>query len=59
MPKAQDALDKLKELLSKASILVPPIDRELLSLYIVATMQVVCATLVVEQEEEGHSRSNT
>ena len=39
----------------KAPILVPPIDRETLLIYIVATTQVVSATLVVEQEEEGHS----
>jgi hypothetical protein len=48
-------LDKVKELLMKASILVPPTDGEPLLLYIVATMQVVSATVVVEQEEEGHA----
>jgi hypothetical protein len=37
MSEAQDALDKLKELLSKAPILFPLIDREPLLLYIVAT----------------------
>ena len=39
----------------KASILVPPIDGELLQLYIAATTQVVSTALVVEQEEEGHA----
>ena len=39
----------------KAPILVPLIDREPLLLYIVATTQVVSATLVVEREEEGHA----
>lgn len=53
--KAQEALDKLKELLKKAPFLVPPIDKEPLLLYIAATTQVVSATLVVEQEEEGHA----
>jgi dsDNA-binding SOS-regulon protein len=48
-------LDKLKELLSKAPILVPPIDREPLLLYIAATTQVVSVALVVEWEEEGHA----
>jgi dsDNA-binding SOS-regulon protein len=48
-------LDKLKELLSKASILVPPTDREPLLLYIAATTQVVSVALVVEWEEEGHA----
>jgi dsDNA-binding SOS-regulon protein len=37
MSKAQDTLDKLKELLSKALIFFPPTDREPLLLYIAAT----------------------
>ena len=41
--------------MTKALILVPPIDRELLLLYITATTQVVSAALVVEREEEGHA----
>ena len=45
----------LKQLLTKAPILVPPTDGEPLLLYIAATMQVVSATLVVEREEEGHA----
>ena len=52
---AQEALDKVKQLLTKASILVPSTDGEPLLLYIAATMQVVSATLVVEREEEGHA----
>src|SRR5687768_9391382 len=52
---AQEALDRLKDLLKKTPILVPPTDGEPLLLYIAATTQVVCATLVVEQEEEGHA----
>ena len=39
----------------KASILVPSTDGEPLLLYIVATMQVVSAALMVEREEEGHA----
>ena len=39
----------------KGPILVPPTDREPLLLYIMATMQVVSATLVVEREEERHA----
>ena len=35
--------------------MVPLTDGELLLLYIVATTQVVSATLVVEREEEGHT----
>jgi dsDNA-binding SOS-regulon protein len=52
---AQEALDKLKQVLTKAPILVPPVEREPLLLYIVATTQVVSATLVVEREEAGHT----
>ena len=52
---AEEALDMVKLLLTKAPILVPPTDGESLLLYIATTMQVVSATLVVEQEEEGHT----
>ena len=45
----------VKLLLTKALILVPLTDGELLLLYIAATTQVVSAALVVEQEEEGHT----
>jgi hypothetical protein len=37
MTEAQEALDKVKELLTKAPILVPPIEREPLLLYIAGT----------------------
>jgi hypothetical protein len=39
----------------KASILVPSTDGEPLLLYVLATTQVVSATLVVEWEEQGHA----
>ena len=52
---AQEALDMVKQLLTKAPILVPPTEGEPLLLYIAATMQVVSAALVVEREEEGHA----
>ena len=45
----------LKQLLTKALILVPPTKEESLLLYIAATTQVVSAAQVVEQEEEGHA----
>jgi hypothetical protein len=45
---AQEALDRLKELLTKALILVLPVEKEPLLLYIATTMQVVSAALVVE-----------
>ena len=52
---AQETLDKVKQLLMKALILVPSIDGEPLLLYIMATTQVISVALVVEQEEEGHA----
>ena len=52
---AQEALDMVKQLLTKAPILVPSTDGEPILLYIMATTQVVSAALVVEQEEEGHT----
>ena len=52
MPEAQEALDKLKVLLTKASILVPPTKGEPLLLDVVALTKVVSATLVVEWGEE-------
>ena len=55
MFEAQEALDMVKLLLTKALILVPLADGESLLLYIVATTQVVSAALVVEREEEGHT----
>ena len=55
MPEAHEALDKLKVLLTKALILVPPAEGEPLLLYVVATTQVVSAALVVERGEEGHA----
>ena len=45
----------VKQLLTKAPILVPPTNGEPLLLYIVATTQVVSAALVVEREEEGYA----
>ena len=55
MPEAQEALDKLKVLLTMASILVPPAKGEPLLLYVTTMTQVVSAALVVEQGEEGHA----
>ena len=52
---AQEALNKVKEILTKALILVPLIDGEPLLLYIAATTQVVSVSPVVKREEEGHA----
>ena len=55
MSEAQEVLDKLKVLLTKAPILVPPAEGEPLLLYVIATTQVVNAALVVERREGGHA----
>jgi hypothetical protein len=54
-PETQEALDKLKKLLTSPPILVALRSNEPLLLYIVATTHVVSATLVVERQEEGHA----
>jgi hypothetical protein len=53
-PEAEEALSKLKAILSKPPILVPPATGESLLLYITVTTQVVSAAIVVERTEEGH-----
>ena len=55
MAEAQEAFDKLKMFLVMVPMLVSPEKGEPL-LYIAATMQVVSAALVVEQEESGYSQ---
>src|SRR3954469_4867671 len=52
-PKADDAFEDLKRLLSTSPVLVTPKEREPLLLYIAATYQVVSTILVVERPEEG------
>jgi hypothetical protein len=52
---AEEALTKLKAMLSNSSILIPPAIGEPLLLYVAATTQVVSAVLVVERVEEGHT----
>src|SRR5438128_1810409 len=53
-PEVQQALDKLKEFLTKPPVLVPPMPEELLLLYITATSHVISTTIVVERQEECH-----
>jgi hypothetical protein len=54
-PEAEEALENLKALLTKAPILVPPAAGEALLVYVAATTQVVSAAIVVERREEGHA----
>ena len=56
-PEAQEALDKLKALLTNPPILVPPTEGEPLLLYVAAIDQVASAAIVVERKEEGHALS--
>jgi hypothetical protein len=55
-PKAQEALDSLKNMLKGPPILTALTPEEPLLLYISATTQVVSAVLVVEREEPGRSQ---
>ena len=54
-PEAEEALTKLKALLTNPPILVPPTKGEALLLYVAAMTQVVSAAVVVERQEEGHA----
>ena len=49
-PEAEEALTKLKALLSNPPVLVPPTKGEALLLYVAATTQVVSAAVVVERQ---------
>jgi hypothetical protein len=52
---AEEALTKLKAMLSNPSILIPPATGEPLLLYVTAMTQVVSAAVVIERAEEGHA----
>jgi hypothetical protein len=52
---AEEALTKLKAMLSNSLILIPPAIGEPLLLYVTAMTQVVSMVLVVERIEEGHT----
>ena len=56
-PEAEEALTKLKALLTNPPVLVPPTKDEALLLYVTTTTQVVSAAVVVERQEEGHALS--
>jgi hypothetical protein len=52
---AEEALAKLKAMLSNPPILVPPATGEPLLLYVAAMTQVVSTAVVVKRAEEGHT----
>jgi hypothetical protein len=51
---ADQTLEELKTFLSMPPVMVPPVPKETLLLYISASTQVVSAVLVEERPEEGH-----
>src|SRR5438876_1157992 len=53
-PESQQALDELKKFLINPPVLVPPMPKEPLLLYIAVTSHVVNTAIVVERQEEGH-----
>jgi hypothetical protein len=52
---AEEALTKLKAMLSNPPILIPSAIGEPLLLYVAATTQVVSVAVVIERAEEGHA----
>jgi hypothetical protein len=52
---AQKSFEALKESLTTPPVMIPPIPRETLLLYISATTNVVSTILVAEREEEGRA----
>jgi hypothetical protein len=54
-PKAKEAGENLKRLLTNTLVLMPPAEGEPLLLYVAATIQVTNVALVVKRQEEGHT----
>jgi hypothetical protein len=54
-PEADQALAQLKDFLSKPPVLTAPRKNEQLLLYLTVTTHVVCSTIVVERQEDGHA----
>jgi dsDNA-binding SOS-regulon protein len=54
-PEADQALDQLKDFLSKPPVLTAPRKKEQLLLYLAATTHVVSTAIVVERQEDGHA----
>jgi hypothetical protein len=54
-PEVDQALAQLKDFLSKPPVLTAPRKKEQLLLYLAATTHVVCTTIVVEWQEDGHA----
>src|SRR5436190_7163617 len=55
-PEAQQAFDELKKFLTNPPVLVPPMPKEPLLLYIAATSHLVSTIIIVKRQEEGHNQ---
>jgi dsDNA-binding SOS-regulon protein len=54
-PEADQALEQLKEFLSKPPVLTTPRKKEQLLLYLAVTTHMVSTAIVIEQQEDGHT----
>ena len=55
-PQANEAFQELKRMLSTASILAAPIEKEPMMLYIAATDRVISAVMVVDRPEKNKAQ---
>jgi dsDNA-binding SOS-regulon protein len=54
-PEVDQALEQLKDFLSKPPVLTAPHKKEQLPLYLVATAHVVSTAIIIERQEDGHA----
>jgi hypothetical protein len=54
-PEADQALEQLKDFMSKPPVLTAPRKKEKLLLYLTATAHVVSTAIIVERQEDGHA----
>jgi dsDNA-binding SOS-regulon protein len=54
-PEVDQALEQLKDFLSKPPVLTAPHKKEQLPLYLFATAHVVSTAIIIERQEDGHA----
>jgi dsDNA-binding SOS-regulon protein len=54
-PEADQALEQLKDFLSKPPVLTAPRKKEQLQLYLAVTAHVVSIAIIAERQEDGHA----
>jgi hypothetical protein len=54
-PEADQALEQLKDFLSKPPVLTAPCKKEQLLLYLAVTAHVVSTAIITERQEDGHA----